>query len=112
MITLWNSSPTSLPGCRPTASAQSNITLDVILAATSEKTGISLEMMMSKKRDALTAKARRIYAYNARKMTNQSTQRIGAMVNLDHSSIINAVRVAKEVDLAIHHEEELYKLNL
>jgi Bacterial dnaA protein helix-turn-helix len=66
-------------------------TLTVMIKAVSVVTGVDVEAIQSKSRKAHVVKARHIFCYVCRRNIKKSLEEVGAKVNLNHSSVLNAI---------------------
>ena len=68
------------------------IELDTILKTVSEKRGISLDEMKSKRRFADYVFARQLFCFFARKYTPCSLAKIGKVINIKHSAVMHSIK--------------------
>ena len=67
------------------------ISVDQILSAVSEHTGVSVDRIIGKRRDKATAEARRIAMYMLREDAHLTSTRIGQVIGgKDHSTVLYA----------------------
>ena len=72
--------------------AATKITIDLILSAVSESTGISLNEMIGDKRSRPVVESRHVAMYLARELTDSSLPKIGERFgNRDHTTVLHAV---------------------
>lgn len=69
--------------------------LKEIITTISNYYDISIDDIKSKKRNSDIVKARHLYFYLSRKMTNIVLNKIGDMVNRDHSTVLHGYNMIK-----------------
>lgn len=87
-------SPETLAACKAIF-AQHQHTVHSIIDAVAAQTGIPARQIMSRDRDAPTARARQIVMYEARK-AGLSYPQIAKVMGRDHTSIIHGVRTEEK----------------
>ena len=81
-----------------------NTSLASILLEVSRKSKITLERLLSGSREREIVEARQIYFKRARETTNISYRLIGALVGLDHATVLHGVRNVDNVkELSIRY---------
>jgi chromosomal replication initiator protein len=85
-------------------SEKQKITPTLIINIVSEQFGISVEDIKSKKRNSPILIPRQIYEYLCRDMTDFSLEQIGALINRDHTTVINGINKITET---LPKDEEL-----
>ena len=79
-----------------------------VLREVSKKTKVSEDLIMSKKRDENIVIARHLYCKLARKkLPMASLKEIGDYINIDHSTVIHAI---KQVDFKLHLQKKYAEL--
>jgi hypothetical protein len=71
--------------------------LYMVLKEVSDITGISIDALKSKSRQADISVARQIYFKRAKMQTKQSLARIGLIVNRDHATALHGIKQVEEV---------------
>jgi chromosomal replication initiator protein len=84
------------------------VTIDAILSAVSESTGISLTEIVGDKRSRTIVESRHLAMYLARELTDSSLPKIGERIgNRDHTTVLHAVdKIAK----LMQQDREMYNL--
>ncbi len=72
------------------------VTIDKILNTVSQKYGISVEDLKSRKRTSNIASARHIAIYIIKKLTDRSLPAIGRVFGRDHTTIINSIETVEK----------------
>ncbi len=72
------------------------VTIDKILSMVSQKYGISVEDLKSRKRTSNIASARHISVYIIKKLTDRSLPAIGRVFGRDHTTIINSIETVEK----------------
>lgn len=72
------------------------VTIDKILSVVSNKYGIPVEDIKSRKRTSNIASARHIAIYVIKKMTDRSLPAIGRLFGRDHTTIINSIEAVEK----------------
>ena len=75
-------------------------------------TGYDLEALRTKRRDTYRAAARQVFCYFARQ-SQHSLYKIGAFINMDHSTVVHSVRMIKEkrgIDFIIKNYVKEYEI--
>ena len=74
--------------------------VDEVLSAISQFTGITIDRIIGKKRDRATAEARRMAMYMLREEAHLTSTRVGqALGGKDHSTVINACKRISAISL-------------
>lgn len=84
-----------------------NTSLERILYEVSKLTGIPVEYFRSKTRQRNICEARQIYFKRAREMTCKTLYEIGALVNRDHATVMNGIKIVNDVK-ELRERYELY----
>lgn len=75
-----------------------SVTVDKIFSAITDRTGISKDDMVGKKREKSVAEARHLAVYLIREMTEMSFPNIGKLFDRDHSTILTSYqKIARKV---------------
>ncbi len=72
------------------------VTIDKILTMVSQKYGITVEDIKSRKRTSNVASARHISVYIIKKLTDRSLPAIGRVFGRDHTTIINSIETVEK----------------
>lgn len=70
-------------------------TLPEILSAVSDVFGVTVDALMSDRRDRGIARPRQVVAYLAKMLTPHSTIAVGNALGRDHTTVMHAVRVVE-----------------
>ena len=84
------------------------VTIDAILSAVAESTGVSLTEIVGDKRSRTIVESRHLAMYLARELTDSSLPKIGERIgNRDHTTVLHAVdKIAK----LMQQDREMYNL--
>jgi chromosomal replication initiator protein len=74
-----------------------NTSLERILFEVSKLTWVPIEYLRSKTRQRNVCEARQIYFRRAREMTTNTLYEIGALVNRDHATVMNGIKIVNDV---------------
>jgi chromosomal replication initiator protein len=86
--------------------AASKVTIDAILSAVSESTGISVNEIIGDKRSRPVVESRHIAMYLARELTDASLPKIGERFgNRDHTTVLHAV---EKITKLMQEDREIY----
>jgi chromosomal replication initiator protein len=86
--------------------AISRVTIDVILSAVAESTGVSVTEIIGDKRSRPVVDSRHVAMYLARELTDSSLPKIGERFgNRDHSTVIHAV---EKITKLMREDREMY----
>ncbi len=86
--------------------ATSRVTIDVILSAVAESTGVSVTEIIGDKRSRPVVESRHVAMYLARELTDSSLPKIGERFgNRDHSTVIHAV---EKITKLMREDREMY----
>ena len=84
----------------------SRVTLDMILSAVAESTGVSVTEMTGDKRSRTVVDSRHVAMYLARELTDASLPKIGAHIGgRDHTTVLHAV---EKVTKLIREDRDMY----
>jgi len=72
------------------------VTIDKILSMVSQKYGITVDDLKSRKRTSNIASARHISVYIIKKLTDRSLPAIGRVFGRDHTTIINSIETVEK----------------
>ena len=72
------------------------VTIDKILSMVSQKYGVTVEDLKSRKRTSNIASARHISVYIIKKLTDRSLPAIGRVFGRDHTTIINSIETVEK----------------
>lgn len=88
-----------------------NVTIDRILTVVSQKYGVPIVDIKSKKKSAHIVGPRHICVYLIRRMTDMSLGRIGKLFGKDHTTIMNSIKnVENEINNNSGYESEINDL--
>lgn len=73
-----------------------SVTVEKILNVVSQKTGISVEDMRSRKRTSNIASARHIAIYVIKKLTDSSLPAVGKVFSRDHTTVMNSIETVEK----------------
>jgi chromosomal replication initiator protein len=86
--------------------AASRVTIDAILSAVSESTGVSVNEIIGDKRSRPVVESRHIAMYLARELTDASLPKIGERFgNRDHTTVLHAV---EKITKLMREDREIY----
>ncbi len=84
--------------------------LEIILVQCATACDVKPSVAKSKSRKQELVFARQFYCFFARKLTKKSYEQIGALVNLDHASVLHACKVIKNmVDTDYKNVRQIYQ---